>query len=163
EGGTITIPEQATGLVLARRGHFNDVAPSEIGIFKEGVDFDFLKIGDTVKISESTNNDGTYEVTGFVNSVPPDDPYIRIQLSPQVPEQIHENVVIEILTQRTDYPDPLAITVHDTRTWVNDANLEGVTYYEQRGSAMNTWEVLDAIARQYNLKIYQINGHWAAK
>lgn len=163
EGGTITIPEQATGLVLARQGHFNDVAPSEIGIFKEGVDFSFLKIGDTVKISESTNNDGTYEVTGFVNSVPPDDPYIRIQLSPQVPEQVHENVVIEIITQRTDYPDPLATTVHDTRTWINDANLEGVTYYEQRGSAMNTWEVLDAIARQYNLKIYQINGHWAAK
>src|SRR5690606_12995843 len=47
------------GLVLSRRGHFNDVAPSEIGIYKKptnspgetAVDFSFLQIGDTVKIS----------------------------------------------------------------------------------------------------------------
>lgn len=162
ENGDIEIIQPENGLVLARRGHFNDVAASEIGIYKEGVDFSFLKVGDTLKISDSTNNDGTYEVTGFVNSVPPDSPYIRIQLSPQVPEQIHENVIVEIISVNADYPDPL-LTEHDVRVWIRDSNVEGKTYYEARGGAMMTWDVLDAIARQFNVKIQQNQGHWEVK
>src|SRR5690606_1208529 len=159
------------GLVLSRRGHFNDFAPSEIGIFKKPtnapnetpVDFSFLQVGDTVKISESAaGNNGTYTVTGFVNSVPPDSPYIRIQLSPQVPVTIHENVILEIISQSTDYPDPLT-TVHNIRTWIQDSNIEGKTYFEARGGAMMTFEVLGAIARQFGAIIQQNNGHWEIK
>lgn len=159
------------GLVLSRRGHFNDFAPSEIGIYKKptnspgetAVDFSFLQIGDTVKISESAaGNNGTYTVTGFANSVPPDSPYIRIQLSPQVPVTIHENVILEIISQSTDYPDPLT-TVHNIRTWIQDSNIEGKTYFEARGGAMMTFEVLDAIARQFGAIVQQNNGHWEVR
>lgn len=150
-------------LVLARKGHFNDFAPSEVGIFKEGVNFDFLKVGDIVKISESSLNNGTYTVTGFENSVPPDAPYIRIQLDPQVPSPpLHENVILEIISVDTDNPDPL-LTRHNIRTWINDSNIEGKTYYEARGGAMMAWDVLDAIARQFGAKIQQNNGHWEVK
>lgn len=151
---------EENGVVLARRGHFNDVAPSEIGIFKEGVNFDFLEIGDRLTVSGSSNNDGSYTVTGFVNSVPPDSPYIRIQLDPQVPEQIHENVIIEIFSSHDNHPDPLAITVHDVRTYIADKDVEGKNYYEVNGSAMSSWDVLNNLAKQWNAKIYQNNGRW---
>lgn len=151
---------EPTGIVLARRGHFNDVSPSEIGVFKQGADFGFLKIGDRVKITESAaGNNGTYTVTGFVSSVPPDSPYIRIQLSPQVPVQIHENVVMEIISTANSFPDPLT-TVHNIRTWIRDSNIEGATYYDARGGAMMTWDVMDAIARQFGVVIQQNQGHW---
>lgn len=157
--------ETPSGLVLARRGHFNDFAPSEIGIFKEGVDFSFLQVGDTVKVRADTAggsvaNAGTYTVTGFVNSVPPDAPYIRIQLDPQVPVQIHENVIVEIISNDIDPPDPLYHTYHDVRTWIRDSNVEGKSYYEARGGAMTTWEVMDAIARQWGVIICQNEGRW---
>lgn len=157
--------EAPSGLVLARRGHFNDFAPSEIGIFKEGVDFSFLQVGDTVKISADspsnpTANAGTYTVTSFVESVPPDTPYIRIQLSPQVPVQIHQNVIVEILSKDVNFPDPLYHTYHDVRTWIRDSSEEGKSYYEVRGGAMTTWEVLDAIARQWGFIVGQNQGRW---
>lgn len=158
-------PVGVPGLVLSRRGHFNDVAPSEIGIYKEGVSFDFLQIGDQVKISESeAGNNGTYTVTGFVNSVPPDLPYIRIQLSPQVPVNVHENVIVEIIpAQSQQYPDPLAGTSHDIGVWIRDSDIEGKSYFEARGGAMTCWDVLDAIARQWGLKIQQNQGRWEIK
>src|SRR5690606_37486460 len=149
------------GLVLARLGHFNDFAPSEIGIFKEGVSFDFLQVGDKVVISESAaGNNGTYTVTGFANSVPRDFPYIRIRLSPQVPVQIHQNVILEIFSSTASHPDPLAVTVHDVRTYIADKDIEGKNYYEVNGSAMTAWDVLNNLAKQWNAKIYQNNGRW---
>lgn len=151
-------------VVLSRRGHFNDFAPSEVGIFKEGVNFDFLKVGDIVRISGSTNgNNGEYTVTGWAHSVPPDAPYIRIQLSPAVPTQVHENVVISITSVSTEFPDPLSETHHDINIWVRDGKVEGKTYFEARGGAMTSWEVLDAIARQWGVVIQQNLGRWEVK
>lgn len=59
--------------------------------------------------------------------------------------------------------DPLYHTQHDVRVWIRDSDIEGKTYYEARGGAMDTWSVLDAIARQWHLRIYQNNGHWEVK
>ena len=59
-------------------------------------------------------------------------------------------------------PDPL-LTEHDVRVWIRDSNVEGKTYYEARGGALSTWDVLDAIARQWNLIIHQNEGHWEVK
>ena len=153
---------QQTGVVLARRGHFNDVAPSEIGIFKEGADLSFVQSGDTVKITDSqAGNDGVYTVIGTVHSVPPDSPYIRIQLSPQVPVQIHENVIVEIISNDFDQPDPLSEATHDVRTWINEADeIDGQNYFEQRQTAKTAWEVLDAIARQFNARVTLNGDHW---
>src|SRR5690606_2979967 len=86
--------------------------------------------------------------------------YIRIQLSPQVPVQIHENVILEIFSSTASHPDPLAITVHDVRTYVRDQDIEGKNYYEVNGSAMTAWDVLNNLAKQWNAKIYQNNGRW---
>lgn len=152
-------------LVLSIRGHFNDVDSSEIGIYKEGVNFDFIQTGDRLIIKDSeAGNDGNYEITGFISSTPPDSPYIRIQLSPQVPVTIHENVIIEITSaQSQDYPDPLEGTSHDIGVWIRDSNVDGKSYFEARGGAMTCWDVLDDISRQWGVKIQQNQGHWEVK
>lgn len=58
--------------------------------------------------------------------------------------------------------DPLR-TEHDVRVWIRDSNIQGKSYYEARGGAMMSWEVLDAIGRQFNVKIQQNQGHWEIK
>lgn len=63
----------------------------------------------------------------------------------------------------TGQEDPLYKTDHDVRVWIKDSNVEGKTYYEARGGAMNTWEVLDAIARQWGVVIQQNGGHWEVR
>ena len=164
EAAKITIKEPESGLVLARMVSYNEYEPSEIGFHKEGADLGFIKVGDKVKIKYSSLGvDGEYTVTGFEHSIPPDPPYIRIQLDPQIPlGHVYENIAVEIISTQADFPDPL-LTEHDVRVWILDSNVEGKTYYEARGGAMMTWDVLDAIGRQFNVKIQQNQGHWEIK
>lgn len=71
-------------------------------------------------------------------------------------------ITMELLTPSdpSTLPDPLAITVHDLRTYVRDQDIEGKNYYEFAGGAMMTWDVLNNLAKQWNAKIYQNNGRW---
>lgn len=76
--------------------------------------------------------------------------------------QYEENVEISVLpeTDASTLPDPLAITLHDIRTYIIDKDIEGQNYYEVHGAAMTTWDVLNNLAKQFNAKIMQNNGRW---
>lgn len=153
------------GVVMARITAFNEYDPSEVGFFKQGVNLDFIQPGDTVKITSDapdniSPNTGLYTVTGVVHSVPPDDPYVRIQLDPPVPVTESRSVILEVISNAVEHPDPLYHTYHDVRTWVRDSIIKGKSYYEASGGAMTTWEVMDAIARQWGVIICQNEGRW---
>ncbi|NGM63516.1 hypothetical protein G5B30_16525 [Sphingobacterium sp. SGG-5] len=93
-------------------------------------------------------------------------PYsFRLYVSELIPAHSRQSVTISVAppSSTVDGEDPLYNTNHDVRVWIKDSNIEGKTYYEARGGAMNTWEVLDAIARQWGVVIQQNKGHWEVR
>lgn len=59
--------------------------------------------------------------------------------------------------------DPLLATDHDVRVWIRDSDVEGKTYFQVRGGALNCYEVLNYIAAQWNFILYQSEGRWVIK
>lgn len=91
---------------------------------------------------------------------------VFVETTPNYTRNGISNVRIEIESEPQASPDdtdPLDLTDHDVRVWIRDTNVEGKSYYEVRGGALNTYDILAYIASQWNVAIYQNEGRWEVK
>lgn len=154
--------------------------PSQGGTFAKSVSFasgqmimadygvsDILQVGTLIYVDGGDNDGRTFVVTGWSTGqvgFPPVNT-VTIDVTGDMETVLFpESVTLIILPpgQPSDYADPLAITVHDTRVYINPETDDtvGETYYEISRNAMTTWEVLNNLGKQWNAKIFQNNGRW---
>ena len=126
--------------------------------------FNIIEIGDRIRFTSGTLLNMTYTITSKIRQSSLFRYYVRLGVDQSVPLLTQESVPFEILTQiDTPNDDPLAITDHNVRVWIRDSNAEGKSYFEARGGAMMTWDVLDSIGKQWGVKIQQNQGHWEVR
>ena len=125
---------------------------------------DILQVGMTISVSGGVNDGSGFTVASWTTSQQWDgSDFISITVIENVIDSGgFENVTMSFYTDTdiSSLPDPLAVTVHDVRTYIADKDVEGNNYYEVNGSAMSAWDVLNNLAKQWNAKIYQNNGRW---
>lgn len=154
--------------------------PSQGGTFAKSVSFisgqmimadygvsDILQVDSLIYVNGGANDGRTFVVTGWSTNqagFPPVDS-TTIDVTGDMESVVFPDSVTLIILppgQPSDYADPLAITVHDTRVYINSETDDAVgeTYYQISRNAMTTWEVLNNLGKQWNAKIFQNNGHW---
>lgn len=131
--------------------------PSTITFQAQGDDFSFLANGASLYVT-SDNNAGVYTISSFTISGT-----ITVVVDESLPSSLTENATLNFNVPVGTFLDPLVITVHDTRVYINDSDTEGKTYYEKQGGAMTTWDVLNNLAVQWNAIITQNKGAWEIK
>lgn len=169
-------PEQ--GGIFAESVYFNTFseggANQIIAPDPDGSKEDTLSIGGKIAVSGGTNDGRTFTITGWTRNS--DDPvgwlYIQVAETPVSTYPNYEAVVLTIAgssVPSTDFPDPLDITYHDVRTYIDRNSVEEdpdrkwikpKPYYEFTDGTMMCWRVLENICTIWNVRLIQNNGWW---
>ena len=126
-----------------------------------------LQVGTVIEVEHGSNHGAVLTVVswGLVPYGFPTLYRLGIEVSGEITQHFNpENVILHIYTPTAvaDISDPLDITYQDVRTFINDHSddVTGVTYVEVSRNAMSTFEVLNNMAKVWNVKIHQNNGRW---